>query len=203
MAASWVLHVSTSWPSVTNLSGLNGPAKQKPDTSNGPLVFPSEVVSTKKLECDAGSRSMVAEESWDVHCGGNLDPSESNIQYFDENCRTTVIGKDAAPPTITSSVELNKQSCGSGSDKDGNLVVDGKLQSLCSKLSISVHTNLEDEYSTSISLNSSSMKPPGNQCSQLDSSSQQSEPMTSAALMEATTTTIAECAPKEDDSLGF
>uniref|UniRef100_A0A5B7AMI5 CCR4-NOT transcription complex subunit 4 n=1 Tax=Davidia involucrata TaxID=16924 RepID=A0A5B7AMI5_DAVIN len=229
-AASRVTHVSTSWPSVANLSGLNGPAKLKPDTSNGPLVFLSEEVSTRKSECDAGNRSMMAEESWEVHCDGNLNPSESNMQYTDENCRTAVSipdatptimsssnhspclpaskdgdGNNAAPSNITSSVEFTEQSCSSGPDKDGNLDEGGELQSFCSKLSlIHVRSGPEEEHSTSVLPNScSSMKSPGNQCSQLDNRRQQSEPITSPALMEATATVNAASDPKEDDSLAF
>ncbi|XP_012082267.1 uncharacterized protein LOC105642163 isoform X2 [Jatropha curcas] len=125
-AASWVMRVSSSVPPATCLSISAGTLSHKAETSSGPQVFISEVVSTK--------RSSDIESTMIPEGGCEVDPlvTCSNI---------------STPPAGTSSLVLAKPSS-PGLHENENFLADEDNEGLCSALSsVSIASCLKDENS--------------------------------------------------------
>ncbi|XP_050242839.1 uncharacterized protein LOC126691762 [Quercus robur] len=105
-AASWVMRVSTSLPPVTSIS-VSGPSNQNPDISDNSQVLPLDVM-TERSTHDA-TKSMIDEESWEVHSNAKLKPIESTKQFVDGNCQVVESNTnaesilDSTRATVTSS----------------------------------------------------------------------------------------------------
>ena len=120
------------------------------------------------------------------------------------------IKASVAPVSITRSLELTKESCCPGLDKDGDLDVDCKFLSLFSGLSsVTMNSGLEQEHFNPAVTNSSIcidllVKKPRKEGSEQHDMNLFKEPSTSQALEETTTSsTSTVCFQEKEDLLAF
>ncbi|GLU02450.1 hypothetical protein SLE2022_197000 [Rubroshorea leprosula] len=186
--ASWGMRASNQLP-VAGLACSNGPSKQKSDTTSGTLAFSSAVASTTPV-------STLHSDT--IHMKGKPDLLKPLKQNAGLDCRTTSLEKPAAPDVSPANKPLSSQlsfplqskyddqvtgipssvvspsfdptvrSCVSAAEKEGNITMDGKLQSLSSDMSsLNIDRNVSNEHSGMIRPSSSDSdqgltKPPGN-----------------------------------------
>lgn len=176
------MRVSASLPPVTSLSESGDMHNHKPETSNGPQVSASEVVSAKRSS-DV-KRTMIAERGCDVQ------PAfvASNDHLPCPPALQDIAGDTAVPPAGLHSLKCTKQPCVTSLYEDENLHADGDVQGLCSELlSIRIGRHLKDGYSDPVTLESSisNKNLPGSKGSEQDVSEAFSESLASPALRES------------------
>ncbi|KAL5711215.1 RING-type E3 ubiquitin transferase [Ranunculus cassubicifolius] len=161
-AASWGLRVSNGHTPTATTASLNGPSKQKHEDSNGSVGFPSLVASTTSTsttQADVGKKSWVIKEGRAVPSSREVGSSEFSKTYAAVDHQKTTPGnvedvaQEAAPTAVTSylgtsrddngipksinhavPVEIGRQLSGAYSDRDDNVVVDGKIQTASPEL---------------------------------------------------------------------